>query len=149
MVSSMSNDILTKRTGYCFLFFGNIICQLSFLSNHCTRAICIDPLVYNIHVYVSPYDERKNIEYYAKKFWCFSCLSFFSFFSGIESSYRKVSYSIFLILNQLQALKNRKLVLRHEACIIYKKLSKKVFFFQFVNFWWLKYVATFSDILCL
>ena len=57
-----------KKNWLLFPVFWNIICQLSFLSNHCTRAKCLDPFVYNIPFYVSQHDERKNIEYHAKKF---------------------------------------------------------------------------------
>ena len=128
MVSSMSNDILTIRTDYCFLFFEILFanchfCQIIVPELH----VLIHLLIILLFTFLNMMKE-KTLNTMQKSFNVFLPFPFL-FFSSIESSYRKVSYSIFLILNQLQALKNRKLVLRHEACIIYKKNSEiKVFF---------------------
>ena len=132
MVSSMSNDILTKRTGYCFLFF-----EILFANCHFCQII-VPELNASIHLFIIflftflNMMKEKILNTMQKSFNVFLAFPFF-LFSSIESSYRKVSYSIFLILNQLQALKNRKLVQRHEACIIYKKLSNKSFLFRLLT----------------
>lgn len=132
MVSSMSNDILTKRTGYCFLFFGILLANCHFCQ------IIVPELYALIHLFITftftflNMMKEKILNTMQKSFNVFLAFPFF-LFSSIESSYRKVSYSIFLILNQLQALKNRKLVQRHEACIIYKKLRNKSFLFRLLT----------------